>query len=422
VTLIGRTVHAAALALPVLLAGAIVVGVFVGWGSLPAIVLYVLLALCALAILGYIQAVKRVDGFHRAEISRGLTRAFNGDRVVAEERPLEELRIAIVSDLHKGTRDGADDFWRCERAYRAAIAHYLEEGYRLVVLGDAEELWECDAPDVIECYRELLDIEAELHADGRYLRIWGNHDIDWRKPRLVQKHLSGTFGPDIAVHEALRIEVTAGGAAIGTLFLTHGHQGTADSELFALYSRPFVRGFGLLQRGFNKPWNTPATDNRLRARHDKAMFEWARSKDHPPLVLIAGHTHRPIYWDETPPVPPATRISGLAHRLDAARHAGAPPEQLAELHAALEYARGEQRWQTDPPEPVEPPCYFNTGCCAFSDGDITAIEIADGEIRLVRFPDDDSQPHPKLLSDPPAKLADVFARVGSGQPAALTRT
>ena len=31
------------------------------------------------------------------------------------------------------------------------------------------------------------------------------------------------------------------------------------------------------------------------------------------------------------------------------------------------------------------PSYFNTGCCCFSDGDITGIEIADGYIRLIKW-------------------------------------
>ena len=31
------------------------------------------------------------------------------------------------------------------------------------------------------------------------------------------------------------------------------------------------------------------------------------------------------------------------------------------------------------------PSYFNTGCCCFSDGDITGIEIAGGNIRLVKW-------------------------------------
>jgi hypothetical protein len=35
--------------------------------------------------------------------------------------------------------------------------------------------------------------------------------------------------------------------------------------------------------------------------------------------------------------------------------------------------------------PGRKPSYFNSGCCAYSDGSITGIEIADGEIRLVRW-------------------------------------
>ena len=35
---------------------------------------------------------------------------------------------------------------------------------------------------------------------------------------------------------------------------------------------------------------------------------------------------------------------------------------------------------------VSPPCYFNTGCCSFPDGDVTGLELADGAIRLVRWP------------------------------------
>jgi len=35
---------------------------------------------------------------------------------------------------------------------------------------------------------------------------------------------------------------------------------------------------------------------------------------------------------------------------------------------------------------VVPPCCFNTGCCSFPDGDVPGIEIAGGEMRLVRRP------------------------------------
>ena len=31
------------------------------------------------------------------------------------------------------------------------------------------------------------------------------------------------------------------------------------------------------------------------------------------------------------------------------------------------------------------PSYFNSGCCCYSDGVITGLEIADGEIRLIKW-------------------------------------
>lgn len=33
----------------------------------------------------------------------------------------------------------------------------------------------------------------------------------------------------------------------------------------------------------------------------------------------------------------------------------------------------------------EKPCYFNTGCCSYSDGDITGIEINDKKIKLIKW-------------------------------------
>lgn len=59
-------------------------------------------------------------------------------------------------------------------------------------------------------------------------------------------------------------------------------------------------------------------------------------------------------------------------------------------------------------EPLEAPlpCYFNTGCCCFEDGDITGIEISEGQIRLVRWPDDEGNPRGKVLEA--GSLKDVF--------------
>ncbi|HTN05276.1 hypothetical protein [Agriterribacter sp.] len=43
------------------------------------------------------------------------------------------------------------------------------------------------------------------------------------------------------------------------------------------------------------------------------------------------------------------------------------------------------------------PSYFNSGCCCFSDGDITGIEIEAGEIRLIKWKMGDAAPQRTIL-------------------------
>ena len=57
----------------------------------------------------------------------------------------------------------------------------------------------------------------------------------------------------------------------------------------------------------------------------------------------------------------------------------------------------EQRRQEGQARPFPEPCYFNTGCCSFGDGDVTGIEISEGQIRLVRWPDREGRPQPVIL-------------------------
>ena len=43
------------------------------------------------------------------------------------------------------------------------------------------------------------------------------------------------------------------------------------------------------------------------------------------------------------------------------------------------------------------PNYFNSGCCCFSDGDITGIEISDGCIRLIKWEYDSSDTPQRIV-------------------------
>ena len=334
-------------------------------------------------------------------VAKALTRAY--DR--AEERPMpaHEARIIVFSDMHKGARDGADDFQRCEPAYCAALAWYLAEGYSLYVLGDAEELWENSPGPVLargRGYPEVLELEARFLLAGRYERFYGNHDDLWSHADAVKRWLRPLL-PGVRVREALRLRLTGSNGTAGVVVFLHGHQGTADSDRWGFLSRLFVRSIWRpIQRRSGYTGVTPALDHALRSAHDREMAAWAGAHPDRP-VLVAGHTHRPVFWDSTPAPAPAPP----------------PGADDAERAADREWAAAERR---NPPTALTlpAPCYFNSGCCCFGDGDVTGIEIAEGEFRLVRWPVAEGSPRRKILDH--RSIDEVLDAVAGRPPAAVT--
>jgi UDP-2,3-diacylglucosamine pyrophosphatase LpxH len=352
------------------------------------------------------------DDAYTARIAAGLDRAYAAADLVRLD--LDGFDAVIFSDHHRGRQDGADDFRRCEAAYRAALGFYVERGSSLWLLGDVEELWENRPAQVLDAYRDVLELERSFGAD-RLWRVFGNHDLAWRRARNVKKHLRRYLPPGTRLREAVRMQVASGNEVLGELLLTHGHQGTIDSgNAFVVpFARFVVREFwGRLQRSQGFASTAPSNDSRLRARHDRAMFEWARRRAERTgerVVLVAGHTHHPVFPGDPPPDLEAL-AADRSRDLEAARAQDPPdPVAVARARAALELARARaDRDDGYVPPAISPPCYFNSGCCSFGDGDVTALEIRDGRIRLVRWLDDDGDPQPEFLSDA-LSLAEVFA-------------
>ncbi|HEX9631769.1 MAG TPA: metallophosphoesterase [Gemmatimonadales bacterium] len=309
-------------------------------------------------------------------------------------------RYAILSDQHKGARDKADAFRQCEPAYVAALTHYRDHGFTLILLGDVEELWEQGFEEVAAHYGEVLGLEARFGA-GRYVRIFGNHDDDWMNPRLVARRLAPLL-PVPDVHEGLRCDVTGADGPLGTLLLVHGHQGTFFSHRFRAVSRFFLRLWRPLQRTFGFQVRTPSTDPCLRGEHDRDMYAWAAAQS--ALVLIAGHTHRPVWSSRT-----------HLQKLEAERATlAAEPEPrapgVADRLAALEAGIADRMREHPPCNDTAKtrPAYFNTGCCIFDDGDITGMEIEDGVLRLVKWPVGGAGPRVVLEQEP---LQAIFRRL-----------
>ena len=365
---------------------------------------------------------RAADAMYSRRIRRGLDRAYDraGEPGNVETIKLADLKAVIFSDHHRGTQDGADDFRHCEHAYRAALGWYLQNGWSVWLLGDVEELWENRPGKVIECYRSVLALEREFGRD-RLWRFFGNHDMAWRRDKNFDEFLKDHLPEGTVMRESVKVRLVDESGEVGILFLTHGHQGTLDSGnlLVVPFSRFTVRTvWATLQRSRGFANTLPSQSNRLRKRHDLAMFAWAKEKtrslgEHP--VLIAGHTHHPVFPD-VPPPDLAKEVARLKAALEEARRTD--PSKVARARADYELARSRQERDDGyvPPD-VSPPCYFNTGCCSFGDGDITGIELdgAADSVRLVRWLDNNGDPIPHQLaprpSGPPTSLRATLQQV-----------
>jgi hypothetical protein len=316
----------------------------------------------------------------------------------------------LFSDHHKGAKNRADDFHLCEQNYIKALDHYFEQGYSLCIMGDTEELWEEFPHTVIRKNGASFAAERRFHEAGRYMRIWGNHDDIWGDHALVQKFLQPLFGERwLNVPESILLYVRDGSITLGRILLVHGHQGTQNEGKSTKFSKWILHNVWRpiqVLTGFS--CNTPATDWRIRDDRDKIIYHWTTHQ--PKLILIAGHTHAPVFESYSHR---ARLIAEISHARTNMKNA--PENQknmklnrIEKLSGDLE--KVESKIGTQEKREVQflenpLPCYFNTGCCSFADGDITGIEMSDGEIRLVRWSHDDGKGYKILQS---GMLEEIF--------------
>ncbi len=359
---------------------------------------------------GASPALQRFDD---ARVGRALDATLARTRAAGNvlQHDIESDPLVIFSDQHKGSRDGADDFQVAEATYSQAITYYNRMAYTLLTLGDVEELWEEYPRPVIEAYPKIFALEAKFHAAGRYLRVWGNHDDQWRYPAQVQKHLEPIYGQQpLTVREGVLLNISNGSERLGKVFLVHGHQGTLDSDRFAWLSRVLVRYIWRpFQRLTRIPSNTPANDWRLRHSHNIALYRWSARQDK--LILIAGHTHRPVFESVVDQKQLRHEIATTRSLLEDAPQQEKYRRELSQLEEELAWTQRAQQNQfaLEQSDQAINPSYYNTGCCCYPDGSITGLELVAGEIRLVRWKVEDGKGRRTVLAR--ALLADVFAAI-----------
>jgi predicted phosphodiesterase len=260
-------------------------------------------------------------------------------------------KFIIFSDHHKGNKDEGDDFAASEKNYLSALEYYFNNKFQYVNLGDSEELWKYKPEEVISKNTRALQSEARFHNQKKFYKTFGNHDLIWKDKFEVQKWFKGIFELPLPIWEGILLRTKTNGKSI-SVFLTHGHQGDQMSDNNAFSTWLVSHLWRPMQRYLQLNVNTPAKDFNLKDRHNIMMYEWSSFKKN--LLLITGHTHKPVF------------ASGL--------YSDHPNNNIPGINTNSSDRRRKLI-----------PSYFNSGCCCYSDADITGIEIADGKISLVKW-------------------------------------
>ena len=223
-----------------------------------------------------------------------IQRVFSSAEVIPFKK---SSKIVIISDCHRGTGSGADDFSKNQNLYYVALRHYLRDGYTYIELGDGDELWKNRRFTMIaQEYKHIFALLRQFHQDGRLYMIYGNHDMDKNNPTWVTYNFESGIDqaeplfPGIQIRDGLVLRHMPSGRKI---LLIHGHQ--ADFFNYTLWrlARFLVRYVWqpLELVGVTNPFDVPRSPRR-RELVEELLINWCKQEN---TMLIAGHTHRTAF-------------------------------------------------------------------------------------------------------------------------------
>ncbi len=228
-----------------------------------------------------------------------LDRAYKNAKVLHFD---DSSKFILFSDCHRGDNSFADDFANNRNIYFHALKHYYNEGFQYCELGDGDELWEnSNFAEILDAHKNVYMLMKQFHEEARLHMIWGNHDMVYRNPRYVEKHLSTYFDAktgeevdlfcDLKYHEAIILKHTKTNQE---LFLTHGHQADWWNYIFWRWSRFLVRILWkpLNVMGIADP-TSPAKNYKELIKVERRTKKWIAENNN--KLTIVGHTHRPRF-------------------------------------------------------------------------------------------------------------------------------
>lgn len=210
-------------------------------------------------------------------------------------------KIVLFSDCHRGEGNWGDNFFNNQNLYFAALNYYYDNGFMYIEIGDGDELWENRSMEGIKyTYSHIFWLLSKFYLKNRLHMLYGNHDIVKKDKSFASNHLEYYYDesqkkylplfPGIKLKEGLILRIKD---SSNRIFLAHGHQ--VDFLNYTIWKlarflvRYVWRPFELA--GIRNP-TSPAKSYDKKVKIELKLMDWCTRQNQ---MLIAGHTHRPVF-------------------------------------------------------------------------------------------------------------------------------
>lgn len=208
-------------------------------------------------------------------------------------------KFIIMSDCHRGQGNTGDNFLPNQVLHFAALEYYYKNDYTYIELGDGDELWENRRiQPIITAHSDIFQVMSKFYNDNRLYMIYGNHDIVKSHRQAVKSAYCSFYCdggpcslfPGIQMPEGLILEDKE---THKKLLLVHGHQASFLNDTIWPVARFLVRYVWkpLELVGFTAP-TAAAGNHKSKEKAEKILAKYASENK---VMLIAGHTHRPVF-------------------------------------------------------------------------------------------------------------------------------
>lgn len=202
----------------------------------------------------------------------------NAERITIDRNS----KIVCMSDCHRGVGNQGDNFLPNQHLFVAALQYYYNRCFFYIELGDGDELWENSSLNKIaEVHSDAFGIMSGFYRRGHFRMLYGNHDCRKKNKEILF--------PGLCAQEGILLTERMTGHEI---FLVHGHQGDFLNDILWPLTGILVRFVWrpLEMIGVADP-TSAARNYKKRKKTEQRLDAFSEKKR---MLLIAGHTHRPI--------------------------------------------------------------------------------------------------------------------------------